>query len=168
MNQDTFKYIRALVVILLLAVIVTGGLAAWSKYDPEQPLEITLKPAAEIAGEIYAGGGVNNPGFYPFTASDTLPDIIRAAGGLAADAAPGQLRLDVPRNAADPPQKIDLNRAEAWLLEALPGIGETRARAIIDYRTQHGRFRNVAELQQVEGIGAATYETIKDLVTVAE
>ena len=66
------------------------------------------------------------------------------------------------------PQKIDLNLAEAWLLEALPGIGETRARAIIDYRQQNGLFNNINELTKVEGIGVTTYEKIKHLITVAD
>ena len=66
------------------------------------------------------------------------------------------------------PQKIDLNLAEAWLLESLPGIGETRARAIIDYRQQNGLFNNINELTKVEGIGVTTYEKIKHLITVAD
>ena len=66
------------------------------------------------------------------------------------------------------PQKINLNRAEAWLLEALPEIGESRAQAIIDYREQNGPFHNINELIKVEGIGTATYEKIKDRITVAD
>jgi competence protein ComEA len=65
-------------------------------------------------------------------------------------------------------QKVDINRAEAWLLQALPGIGEVRARAIVDYRQQNGSFRNINELLEVEGIGMDTYEKIKPLITVAE
>jgi len=54
------------------------------------------------------------------------------------------------------------------LLEALPGIGETRAQAIIDYRQQNGPFHNINELTKVEGIGIATYEKIKHLISVAD
>ena len=49
-------------------------------------------------------------------------------------------------------QKIDLNTATAEELEALPTIGMTTARRIIDYRTAHGPFRNLEELTSVEGI----------------
>ncbi len=66
------------------------------------------------------------------------------------------------------PQKIDINRAEAWLLQALPGIGETRAQAIIDYRRQNGPFQSINELTKVSGIGAATLDSIKDLITVTD
>jgi comEA protein len=66
------------------------------------------------------------------------------------------------------PQKIDINRAEAWLLEALPGIGPSKAQAIIDYRQQNGGFRSIIEITEVEGIGPSIYKQIKDLITVAD
>jgi comEA protein len=66
------------------------------------------------------------------------------------------------------PQKVDINRAEAWLLEALPGIGETLAQRIIDYRQQNGAFRSISEITEVEGIGQSLYEQIKDLITVGD
>jgi comEA protein len=66
------------------------------------------------------------------------------------------------------PQKIDINRAEAWLLEALPGIGPSKAQAIIAYRQQHGGFSNIVEIVNVEGIGQDTYEDIKDFITVGD
>ena len=65
-------------------------------------------------------------------------------------------------------KKINLNRAETWLLEALPEIGESRAQAIIDYREQNGPFNNIKELIKVEDIGTATYEKIKNWITVAD
>jgi len=66
------------------------------------------------------------------------------------------------------PQKIDINRAEIWLLEALPGIGESKAQAIVDYRQQNGAFHNIYELTDVAGIGTATFERIKHLITVSD
>ncbi|MDD5127564.1 MAG: ComEA family DNA-binding protein [Dehalococcoidales bacterium] len=168
MTESKLRYLRALLVILLIAVIITGSIAAWLRYAQAAPLEIILKPSPQIAGEVYVDGGVNNPGIYPVYAGDSLDDIINAAGGLAADAAPDRLRLSVPRTIEEQVQKIDLNRAEAWLLQALPGIGETRAQAIIAYRAKHGGFRNTADLLNVEGIGTATYDNIKHLITVAE
>lgn len=80
-----------------------------------------------------------------------------------------RIKLYVPRaGESGTSQKIDINRAEVWLLTALPGIGETRARAIVEYRRQHGPFRSISELTKVEGIGATTYDQIKNLITVAE
>jgi competence ComEA-like helix-hairpin-helix protein len=66
------------------------------------------------------------------------------------------------------PQKIDINRAEAWLLEALPGIGPVKAQAIIDYRQQNGGFSDISEILHVPGIGKTIYEKIKDLITVGD
>ena len=64
-------------------------------------------------------------------------------------------------------QRININLAEAWLLEALPGIGPARAQAIIDFRSQNGPFRQILEIINVEGIGMATYEQTKELITVS-
>ena len=48
----------------------------------------------------------------------------------------------------------------------LPGIGEVKAQAIIDYREREGRFRRTDELLKVPGIGSVTYERLSELVTV--
>ena len=66
------------------------------------------------------------------------------------------------------PQKIDINRAEAWLLEALPGIGPSKAQAIIDYRQQNGGFSDIFEITEVPGVGDSIYQDIKDLITVGD
>ncbi|MGD9115709.1 MAG: helix-hairpin-helix domain-containing protein [Dehalococcoidia bacterium] len=65
-------------------------------------------------------------------------------------------------------QKIDINRAEAWLLEALPGIGPSKAQAIIDYRQQHGYFSNTYEITNVPGISTSMYQNFKDMLTVSD
>ena len=156
-----------LVILLLVAVTVGGGLVAWSKYQPSPPLEISLPADEKITGDILIGGAVTNPGYYPFTDSDSIEDLISAIGGLNGNADLTQLELYIPKAGAEPgPQKIDINRAEAWLLDALPGIGPTRAQAIVDYRQQNGPFRSTDEITKVEGIGPAVYEQIKSLITV--
>ncbi|HEY82024.1 MAG TPA: ComEA family DNA-binding protein [Dehalococcoidia bacterium] len=157
----------ALVIIFLIAVIIGGGLAIWARYPRSQPVEIILPPTQEMLGEIYVGGEVSNPGIYPFKEDDTISDIIQAAGGVAAGADLSELKLYIPSaNEEALPQKVNINRAEAWLLEALPGIGPSRAQAIIRYRQQNGRFHHTSELLEVEGIGIITYEKIKHLITV--
>lgn len=127
-----------------------------------------MPPGQELQGEIYVGGTVNNPGFYSLKAGDSIEDIIQAAGGTTDNADLSRIELQIPQSGEEQqPQKIDINRAEAWLLQALPGIGEVRAQAIIDYRQQNERFHNTDELTKVEGIGVTTYEQIKHLLTVA-
>ena len=157
------------ITLLLLVIIVIGSIIIWSRYSRGTALEISLSPEQEIQGDIYIDGQVNNPGFYPLKADDSLEDIIQSAGGVADDADFTRLKLYIPNTGnEEQPQKIDINRAEAWLLEALPGIGETRAQAIIGYRLQSGRFRSINELTKVEGIGNATYEKIKHLIIVSD
>ncbi len=61
---------------------------------------------------------------------------------------------------------ININTANQEELESLPGIGEVKARAIINYRTQNGYFLNLEELMNVEGIGQKTFDQLKDLITI--
>ena len=157
------------VIIILLAIIVIGGIVAWSKYRGSQPIEISLPPSPQFQGEVYLGGAVSNPGFYPLKSDDSLEALIQAAGGTTDNADLAQLKLYIPTVGEEQqPQKIDLNQAEAWLLQALPGIGEIHAKAIIDYRQKNKRFQSIDELTKVESIGVATYERIKNLITVAD
>lgn len=65
------------------------------------------------------------------------------------------------------PQKtININTATAAELDALPGIGEVKARAIIDYRESNGPFTAPEELMNVKGIGQATYDKLKNLICI--
>jgi competence protein ComEA len=158
-----------LMAILLVAIIAAGSVVIWSRYSRSQAIEISIVPDRELQGEIYIGGEVPNPGFYPLASGDSVKDIIRAAGGTTDSADLSRLELLITDMAeGEPPQKVNINRAEAWLLEALPGIGKVRAQAIIDYRRQNGPFHNINELVKVEGMGNATYEKIKHLITVAD
>ena len=60
--------------------------------------------------------------------------------------------------------KISINRATASQLDGLPGIGPAYAQRIVDYRTEHGPFKKIDDLDQVSGIGPATIEKIRDLI----
>ena len=154
---------------LLVAIIAIGGIVVWSRYSGNQPIEISIPQAQELRGEIYIGGAVNNPGIYPLEAGDSIEAIIQAAGSTTSNADLSQLKLYIPEVEGEhQPQKVDLNRAEAWLLEALPGIGESRAKAIIAYRQKDGPFHNINELLKVKGIGTSTYDKIEHLITVAD
>lgn len=62
--------------------------------------------------------------------------------------------------------KVSLNTATVGDLEQLPGIGRVKATAIVEDRRRNGRYRTVDDLRRVRGIGAATVERLRDLVTV--
>jgi len=159
-----------LLIITLIAVTTISGILVWSRYQGSHPEEVSIStpPAKEPVSSIYVGGAVNNAGFYPLTDGDSIESVIQAAGGATTSADLSAIELYIPEAGEEEPQKININRAEVWLLEALPEIGETRAEAIIAYRQQYGPFRNINELLKVEGIGPATYEQIEHLITVAE
>ncbi len=63
-------------------------------------------------------------------------------------------------------EKTNINTASLEELEKLPGIGPSKARAIIDYRTTNGLFKDIEEIKNVKGIGEKTFEKLKDLITV--
>ena len=60
---------------------------------------------------------------------------------------------------------IDVNTADAELLQELPGIGETRAQAIIEEREANGPFESADDMTRVNGIGAATVDGFRDQVS---
>jgi competence protein ComEA len=89
-----------------------------------------------------------------------------AASQPPAGPPPAHPRADAPLAAAllfgD---RLDLNRASAIDLAALPGIGPSRARRIADYRERHGPFRTVDDLGGVPGVGPKTLDRLRPVVT---
>ncbi|MFH0942538.1 MAG: ComEA family DNA-binding protein [Chloroflexota bacterium] len=167
MAEDRTGKLWASLIILLLIAIAVSGYFVWQGLSGHRPLEIELAPAPLFDGEIYIGGDVASPGYYPFSSDDRLLELMRAAGGMTKPGA-GQWRLGVYEAEAEPaPQRIDINRAEVWLLKTLPGIGDARAQAIVNYRVQNGHFRNINELTSVPGIGPETLAQVRDMITVA-
>ena len=58
--------------------------------------------------------------------------------------------------------KINLNQAGKEALIDVPGIGKVLAERIIEYRKQHSRFKHIAELRKIKGLGKSKYESIRD------
>jgi len=158
------------VTVFLVIAAIAGGVMLAVQHSQSQPVEIVLSQTEppELSGELYIGGAVANPGIYSLKEGDTLQTLLSDAG-IEPDADLGHIELYVSREGEEQvPQKIDINRAEPWLLEALSGIGETRAQTIVDYRNENGPFKRIENLLQVEGIGEGTFAKIKDYITVSD
>lgn len=62
--------------------------------------------------------------------------------------------------------KVNLNTADADSLKTLPGVGDSRAAAIIAFREEHGRFQRIEDVMKVSGIKQAAFDKMKDRITV--
>ena len=94
---------------------------------------------------------------YTVTVSDRSPETVLQGEDVSADGTPDSLL---------PGEKINVNTAPPLDLARLPGIGETKAQAIADYREKNGPFRTEQELLFVEGIGEGTLEKIAPYIEI--
>jgi competence protein ComEA len=156
------------ITIFLAIAAIAGGVTLAVQHSRSRPVEIVLSQAAppKQSGELYIGGAVAHPGVYCLKEGDTLQGLLSDAG-VKTDADLSRIELHIPREGEEESaQKIDINRAEPWLLEALPGIGETLAQRIADYRSDNGQFKRIEDLLKVSGIGESTFEKVEDYITV--
>jgi len=140
---------------------------------------------------VDVAGKVRRPGVYRLPSGARVIDALAVAGGalpgvsttalnLAAPLRDGQqvvVGVPVPASAASVPGgadvpagsaaagPIDLNTATLEQLQSLPGVGPVLAQHILDWRTQHGRFASVDQLNEVSGIGTVKFAALRPLVT---
>ncbi len=131
---------------------------------------------------VHVAGAVSQPGVRHLTHGSRVAAAIEAAGGAAADANLDAINLAriindgeqiiVPHVGDDIEDghtadgRININRASATQLEALPGIGPARAQTIVEYRESHGPFTAPTDLRAISGIGEATFQRLAELITV--
>jgi competence protein ComEA len=152
----------------------SGGVVVHMAGAVRSPGVYSLAPGARVIDGVRAAGGA-------------APDADLSSINLARLLTDGE-RVYVPRRGETPPPdaggggapaadgggapgaaaggKVNINTASVGELDGLPGIGPVLAQRIVDYRTQHGPFRSVNDLQKVEGIGQKKFESLKDFVTV--
>ena len=153
-------------------------------YEDNEALD-SEESRASSCGEIYVyvSGCVVQPGVYILPEGSRIYDAVNAAGGVTLDGDeslmnPVNIICDGDRVVV--PQKkglaetggdvgnglVNINQATSAQLITLPGIGETRAKAIIAYREKHGSFAKPEDIMKVSGIKEGTFEKIKDYITV--
>ncbi len=149
-------------------------------------------PAADVVVDV--AGKVAHPGVYHLPGGSRVDDAVTAAGGavgrvdlsslnLAALLTDGQqISVGVPSAVPAPVGGavtgdgsdgtalagaiVDLNSASLDQLETLPGVGPVLGQHILDWRTQHGSFTGIDQLQDVSGIGDVKFAALRDLVRV--
>ncbi len=125
---------------------------------------------------VHVCGAVITPGVYQIPKDSRIFDAIDAAGGLeplanteainlVADVSDGeQIRIPFIGEEKVDSGLININNADVSLLCEIPGIGETRAQAIVDYREANGGFQTVEELMEVNGIKEGLFAKIAPFV----
>ncbi len=125
-------------------------------------------------GDVHAGdGSAQDTGTGGAAAADTgaaAKDSAGTAAAADASANPGAVSASDGKETAEmigTAPKIDINAATAEQLQQLPGIGETKAGAIVEHRRSAGPFRSIKEVMEVKGIGPKLFEKLKDKITVS-
>ena len=140
-------------------------MAGISRYE-KIALGLTAAFVLFTGGWFFAGQARGEP--YTVAVSRTDSAETQEAQPVPAEAEPGSAgegEADRPESLL-PGETIDINTAGVYDLERLPGIGEKRAQAIVDYRETHGPFQTVEELDRVDGIGQGILSGLRDYVTV--
>ncbi|OBB32386.1 hypothetical protein A5792_01360 [Mycolicibacterium peregrinum] len=146
-----------------------------------KPGLVTLQPGARIADALDAAGGPLDgadliglnmarrigDGEQIVVGIDAPPGQPTTMGSSVAGAAPASPAGGAPARASGAPSgPVDLNTATVEDLDALPGVGPVTAEAIVAWRAAHGRFDSVDQLGDVDGIGPARLEKLRELVRV--
>lgn len=109
----------------------------------------------------------NNIDVFVISDKSNQPEVIRSennqtysAGNKTGESGPAI------QNQQKTTGKININTADAERLMSLKGIGQAKADAIIEYRKQNGPFKSIEEIMNVKGIKKATFEKIKDSISI--
>ncbi|MGN0423942.1 MAG: helix-hairpin-helix domain-containing protein [Acetatifactor sp.] len=157
----------------------------------QQVPELEVLPESEDPEEtetivVFVCGAVRFPGLVTLPVGSRVGDALELAGGFAENADPCWVNLaqtvgdgekiyfptieEGVSLSGDGEQRekslVNLNTAGKQELCTLPGIGESRAADIIDYREEKGKFQNIRDVMKVPGIKQTLYDQIKDKITV--
>lgn len=176
-SQTAEQRKRLYVAVGIVALLAGYWYSNQTAPEPEQAIEPVL--TFESKYQVHVTGSVSNPGLYILDAGDRVKDAIDAAGGFADGALESSVNLarllsdgeqilvlDQSQVGGADSRYISLNSANSSALEALPGIGPSTAKKIIDYRNQIGSFSAIEQLLEVPGIGPKLFDQIRDQITL--
>lgn len=161
----------------------------------EEKVQLTQNTNESILKQItiYISGEVKSPGVVTIQSDKRLSDAIEELGGVTEEADLNGINLamkiedekhyiipkkgDIIENSAlqmqttqsqgiDKEGLVNINTASIEELDTLPGIGETTAKKIENYRSENGNFKTIEEIKNVNGIGDKKYIEIKEKITV--
>jgi len=186
----------AIVAVVALVLWMRGAPASIAPPATSNGVAAPVTPGASptTVVVVHVGGAVRKPGIYELQPGARVADAIDLAGlrsvanvnalNLAEPLVDGS-KIDVPRRGEAPVPApglapptspatgapgagtpVNINTADQTVLETLPEVGPVTAQAIIEYRTQIGSFTSIEQLLEVSGIGPATFEAMRALVTV--
>lgn len=158
-----------------------------------QPVAESSVPSGDMAEEdlrteectVYICGAVRRPGVYRFDSGARVCDAVEAAGGFTKKAvwdAVNQARMLTDGEQITIPVKskakknspslgkrselVNINQANLSELMTLSGIGEAKAKLIVEYRDENGSFSATEDIMKISGIKEGIYNRIKDRITV--
>ncbi len=137
---------------------------------------------SEAGITVHVCGCVKAPGVYELAADARVYEAVEAAGGFTDEADQSYINLAAPLTDAvkiyipscgetlsgetSSGGKVNINTADAQLLQTLPGIGPARAADIIAYRQKNGAFACTEDIMKVPGIKSAAYAKIEGMIAV--
>lgn len=132
---------------------------------------VTLPDTSRIADALSAAGGVlDNADTLSLNLAQKLSDGDQVVVGAVGDSPDQQISSTTAGGGSATPSvsgaPINLNTATEAELDALPGVGPVTASAILAWRTSNGKFTDVEQLGEVDGIGPARLDKLRALVTV--
>jgi competence protein ComEA len=149
-----------------IAVDVIGAVPRPGLYDFSEGARV--QDAINAAGGLLANANSDALNLAALLADGQQLNIPYKDGSQAANTPSA---LDLPSSTQNVPSStsasdlININTANLDALDSLPGIGPTTAQKIIDYRNSNGPFATIEDILNVSGIGPATFDEIKNLIT---
>jgi len=171
-------------IVALLALPLAAGIFVLARDRLSEPAELQITNTEAVPADIrvYISGAVRNPGVYPLKDGDRWIDALEIAGGPVEGADLNAVNLSkrvhdedqifVPaqgtgsRSTAGQQPLVNINTAAEAELQVLPGIGEVRARSIVQSRATEGPFASVEELLTRKVIPQSVFSDIEPLITV--